>query len=177
MTLTTLIVGSFLSGRLQLACHGWRPPAAIAAFTLGTLILCLAAGWITRLPFSDSFTVGLLATIRNGNLGLLLKASLFPAAASASPMANAVLYVVLLYSGASLVVVPSSSSPQPSADATRGKLDIDASPSSTWRRRRRAVTEAGRCARARAATEWDACKRGLSDMTLLFAPRRDASVC
>jgi BASS family bile acid:Na+ symporter len=102
--MTTLIIGSLASGRLEIAAYGWRPPAAIGTFALGTMLLCLAAGWITRLSFSDSFTVGLLATIRNGNLGLLLKASLFPALASASPTANAVLYVVLLYSGASLVV-------------------------------------------------------------------------
>jgi BASS family bile acid:Na+ symporter len=104
LTLTTLIVGSLLSGRLQIAAYGWRPPAAIGAFALGTFLVCLAAGWLARLPVAESFTVGVLSTIRNGNLGLLLKASLFPAVASASPMATMTLYVVLLYSGASLLV-------------------------------------------------------------------------
>jgi BASS family bile acid:Na+ symporter len=104
VTLTALIVGSFASGRLQVAAHGWRPPAAISAFAAGTFLLCLGLGWLFSLPQDESFTVGVLTTIRNGNLGLLLKASLFPAVAGAGPTASGVLYVVLFYSGASLVV-------------------------------------------------------------------------
>jgi BASS family bile acid:Na+ symporter len=104
VTMTTLIVGSLTSGRLQVAAYGWRAPAAIGVFAAGSLVLCYALGWLLSLSVPESFTVGVLTTIRNGNLGLLLKASLFPAVAGASPMANAVLYVVLFYSGTALVV-------------------------------------------------------------------------
>jgi len=48
--------------------------------------------------------VGVLTNLRNGNLPLLLKARLFPATAVADPVGNAVLFVVLFYSGASLAV-------------------------------------------------------------------------
>lgn len=104
VTLTTLIVGSLASGRLQVAAYGWRAPAAIGALAAATFLLCLFLGWLLNLSAADSFTVGVLTTIRNGNLGLLLKASLFAGAASTTPAASAVLYVVLFYSGASLVV-------------------------------------------------------------------------
>jgi bile acid:Na+ symporter, BASS family len=104
VTLTTLIIGSFASGRLHVAAYGWRPPSAISALAAATFLLCLVFGRLAKLPASDSFTVGVLTTIRNGNLGLLLKASLFADLASTTPTANAVLYVVLFYSGASLVV-------------------------------------------------------------------------
>jgi hypothetical protein len=45
-----------------------------------------------------------LCTIRNGNLALLLKARLFPATSADPEVGDAVLYVILFYSGASLVV-------------------------------------------------------------------------
>jgi BASS family bile acid:Na+ symporter len=104
VTMTSLIVGSLASGRLQVAVYGWRAPAAIGAFAAVTFLLCQLVGRLISLSAAESFTVGVLATVRNGNLGLLLKASLFPALAGAGPVANAVLYVVLFYSGASLVV-------------------------------------------------------------------------
>src|SRR5262249_1164264 len=74
VTLTTLIIGSVASGRLHVAAYGWRAPAAISALAAGTMLLCLVLGWLLHVPASDSFTVGVLTTIRNGNLGLLLKA-------------------------------------------------------------------------------------------------------
>jgi BASS family bile acid:Na+ symporter len=109
VTLTALVVGSLGSGRLQLAAYGWRAPLAIAAFAAAMLVLGCGLGWLLRLAAAESFTVGVLATIRNGNLGLLLKASLLggagPVAGSGlDQVADAVLYVVLLYSAAALVV-------------------------------------------------------------------------
>ncbi len=104
VTLTLLVIGSLASGRLQIAAYGWRPPVAIAAFAAAVFLLCYVMGWLLGLSRQDSFTVGVLTTIRNGNLGLLLKASLFPGLAGAGLIAGAVLYVVLFYSGASLVV-------------------------------------------------------------------------
>ncbi len=104
VTLTLLVVGSLASGRLQVAAYGWRPPVAIAAFATVAFLMCYALGWLLSLPRREWFTAGVLTVVRNGNLGLLLKASLFPGLAGAGPIAGAVLYVVLFYSGAALVV-------------------------------------------------------------------------
>ena len=47
--------------------------------------------------------IGIETTIRNVNLGLMLKALLWPAAAGANEVGDAVLFVLLFYGGASLI--------------------------------------------------------------------------
>jgi BASS family bile acid:Na+ symporter len=103
VTLSTLVIGSLTSGRLQIAAYGWRPPLALATAATVVLVACFVMSLLGRLPRADSFTAAIVSTIRNGNLALLLKARLFPAT-SADPVGDAVLYVVLFYSGAMLVV-------------------------------------------------------------------------
>jgi BASS family bile acid:Na+ symporter len=105
VVLTTLVVGSLTSGRLPIAAYGWLPPLALILFGGVIMGLCYAAGFLSGLKLSDSFTVAQLVTVRNGNLGILMKASLFPAVADVvDPIGNGVLYVVLFYSGVSLVL-------------------------------------------------------------------------
>jgi BASS family bile acid:Na+ symporter len=51
----------------------------------------------------DSTAINIEATVRNGNLGLLIKASLFPAVVGvADPVGDMVLFTVLLYGGLAL---------------------------------------------------------------------------
>jgi BASS family bile acid:Na+ symporter len=104
VTLTTLVIGSLTSGRLQIAAYGWRPPLALATIATTIFLLCYLLTLLSRQPRAESFTTAVLCTIRNGNLALLLKADLFPATASPDPVGDAVLYVILFYSGAALVV-------------------------------------------------------------------------
>lgn len=105
LTLTTLIVGSIASGRLTITAYGWLPPLMLIALGGVTLLVCYGLGFLLRMSSTDSFTVAVLVTVRNGNLALLLKASCFPALAGVhDPVADGVLFVILFYSGVSLAV-------------------------------------------------------------------------
>jgi BASS family bile acid:Na+ symporter len=77
---------------------------------LFTLVLTVT-GWIAprlfRLARPDSTAIEFEVIVRNINLGVLLKASLFPAAAAAtSDIGDAVLFTLLLYGALQLIVAP-----------------------------------------------------------------------
>jgi len=100
-----IIIGSATSGRLDVGQFGWRAPVAIVVFQLLALWLCYLFGAIVRLPVSDSFAIAIEVVVRNAHLGVLLKASLFPAGdEKSSLMGNGVLFVVLFYGGISLLI-------------------------------------------------------------------------
>lgn len=100
-----IIVGSAMSGRLDVGRYGWRTPVAIVLFQMMGIWCCYLFGAIVRLPLADSFTVAIEVVVRNAHLGVLLKASLFPASSGeAGLIGNGVLYVVLFYGLASLAV-------------------------------------------------------------------------
>jgi BASS family bile acid:Na+ symporter len=106
VTLTTLVIGAFVSGRLEVFKYGWTRPAALFVFAAATFLVCYLLCLAVTRGRSESFTVGSLATLRNGNLALLLKASLFPVAEdpTGNVVGDAVLYVIMLYSGASVII-------------------------------------------------------------------------
>jgi BASS family bile acid:Na+ symporter len=129
--LTALVIGSLISGRLQIASYGWGPPAALVAFAVAIFSICSLAGRAAALDRRQSFTVGTLSTLRSGNLALFLNAKLFPAGVL-DPVGDAVLFVILFYSGASIVVslgtmlirraaIAAASPPTP-PHPTRGRL-------------------------------------------------------
>jgi BASS family bile acid:Na+ symporter len=95
-----IAIGAAGAGRLEVGAHSAVPIAAIAILAL----LCQAAGtlpgWLLGLSRGDLAALAIENSIRNTNLALLLKASLFPAAAGvADPLADGVLFVALLYGG------------------------------------------------------------------------------
>ncbi|QDU61360.1 Sodium Bile acid symporter family protein [Planctomycetes bacterium Pan216] len=110
--LAAMVVGSLGSGRIDPHAYGWRVPTAIILF-------CVVAQQLSMIPFRflgwpspDRIAVGMEVTVRNVNLALLVKASLFPAAAiltsgaegvSSTAIADGVLFVVLYYGAVSLV--------------------------------------------------------------------------
>ena len=62
--------------------------------------ICCACGKLIRLPNDESFTAAIEVSVRNTHLGVLLKASLFPALTDTSdPIGDGVLYAVLCYGG------------------------------------------------------------------------------
>ena len=105
LMLLLMAVGALSSGRLDLFGFGWRAPLALILFGIGSVWLSYGLGFLIRLPVADTYTVGVEVVVRNAHLGVLLKASLFPAVADvADPVADGVLYVVLLYGVASLLI-------------------------------------------------------------------------
>lgn len=96
-----MVAGSIGSGRIRWGQHGLEVALAIILF-------CLAGQQLNMLPFRifgwprpDRMAVGIEITMRNMNLALLIKARLFP---SADELGGAVLFVILFYAGAAMVI-------------------------------------------------------------------------
>lgn len=102
-----IVVGSASAGRLDLDAFGMDNVRLVIYFTL----VLVAAGWgaprLFRLSRPDSTAVEFEVIVRNTNLGVMLKASLFPAAANATAqLGDTVLFTVLLYGGLQLLIAP-----------------------------------------------------------------------
>ena len=93
-----MIVGSTGAGRINGWEYGWQGPLAIVLFCLLNQQLSLLPFRVMRWPSQDGLAVGIEVTMRNVNLGLLLKASLFPATDhTIRAISDGVLFVLLYY--------------------------------------------------------------------------------
>lgn len=100
-----IVVGSMSAGRLNLAAFGMDNALLVVYFTLALT----ATGWLaTRLftlPRPDSIAIGFEVIVRNVNLGVLLKASLFPASTAATAqLGDTVLLTLLLYGSLQMII-------------------------------------------------------------------------
>lgn len=99
--LLMIIVGAALSGRLDLKLFGIPNILLIALFILSMALISWLISWgLLRLPYPDATAVDMEVVVRNINLGLMLKALLFPAVLSqADSVGDTVLLSLLLYGG------------------------------------------------------------------------------
>lgn len=102
-----IAVGSMSAGRLNLAAFGMGNVLLVVLFTLALT----ATGWLAprllRLSRPDATAIEFEVIVRNVNLGVLLKASLFPASVAATgELGDAVLFSLLLYGGLQLILAP-----------------------------------------------------------------------
>jgi len=95
-----MVAGSLGSGRIKPMEHGFGVPIAIILF-------CLLGQQLNMLPFrllgwarTDRTAVGIEITMRNMNLALLIKATLFR---EGNAIGNGVLFVVLFYAATAMV--------------------------------------------------------------------------
>lgn len=102
--LTLIIVASLVTGRIQGEGVGWRATLAVVLLAMAMLWITYAICLACRQSLDDTYTIGIEVVVRNGNLGLLIKASLFPAGSAGSELANPVLFTVLSYAVISLIV-------------------------------------------------------------------------
>lgn len=98
-----MVVGSAGAGRLDVAAYGLVGPAAVvllcAVFQLLAWSITLAAG--SGEP--ERIAISIEVTIRNTNLAVMVKASLFPAVTGVvDPIGDGMFFVALLYGGAAL---------------------------------------------------------------------------
>ena len=95
-----IVIGASGAGRIDMDKFNGPDLAALAALAVS---FCLISWWAPRLlglNRPDSTAINIEVTMRNGNLGLLIKASLFPAVVGvADPVGDMVLFTVLLYGG------------------------------------------------------------------------------
>jgi BASS family bile acid:Na+ symporter len=95
-----IAVGSAGAGRLDLGADSGPSLLALLVFAALAQQAGTLAGWLVGLPRPDLAALAIETGIRNTNLALLLKATLFPAAPGiADPMGDGVLFAVLLYGG------------------------------------------------------------------------------
>lgn len=101
-----IVVGAASAGRVDPDAFGWIGPGLILCFAITLQQLALLVSRTAGLAPRDRVAIAVEVTIRNTNLALLIKASLFPVAAGvADPIGDGVFFVLLLYGGGAIVVV------------------------------------------------------------------------
>lgn len=100
-----IVVGSLSAGRLDLDVFGLGSVFLVTAFTILLAAMAYLAPRVVRLSRPDVSAIQFEVIVRNVNLGVLIKASLFPASATATAhLGDMALFTLLLYGGLQLVV-------------------------------------------------------------------------
>lgn len=105
LTIVLIVIGAAGAGRLDMDAFGLANLGIVAGFI--TVITLL--GWLTprllAVPTADRAAIAIELSVRNTNLGLLIKASLFPAVVGVNdPVGDQVLFTVLLYGALMLLI-------------------------------------------------------------------------
>jgi BASS family bile acid:Na+ symporter len=101
-----IVVGAASSGRIDPAAHGWAAPLAIFALALSGMNAGMLCCRLFGLPSRDRIAIGIEAGVRNTNLALLIKASVFPAVPGRpDPIGDGAFFVALLYGAFALPTV------------------------------------------------------------------------
>lgn len=100
-----IVIGATGSGRVDVEKFGLYNLGVVMLFLFFLATASWLIPWLARVGRPDNTAINIEVTVRNGNLGLLIKASLFPAiAGTADPVGDNVLFTVLIYGGAALLV-------------------------------------------------------------------------
>lgn len=100
-----MVIGGAGSGRLDASAYGAMGPIAIFALASCAQTLAWLVARLTRLAAGDRLAIMVEVTVRNTNLALLIKASIFPAVTGeVDPIGDGMFFVALLYGGAALLM-------------------------------------------------------------------------
>lgn len=100
-----IVIGSGLAGRLNLEAFGSGNLLLVLLFTVSLSLMAYLVPRLMRLSRPDSIAIEFEVIVRNVNLGVLIKASIFPAAASATAqLGDMVLFTLLLYGALQMLV-------------------------------------------------------------------------
>ncbi|WOJ95322.1 bile acid:sodium symporter [Congregibacter brevis] len=103
--IAAIIVGSSMSGRLDVGAFGLSNLGVIILFILALVLASILACKILGLSSVDATAIDMEVVVRNINLGVLIKASLFPAiTGQPDPMGDFVLFSLLVYGGVQMLV-------------------------------------------------------------------------
>ena len=98
-----ILVGSVGSGRLDLRAYGWLGPLAVLLLGVLSQLASVLLSRLLRFDAIAAFTIGTSVLLRNCNLAVMLKASLFPAdSPHDAEVGDGTLFAALLYGGISL---------------------------------------------------------------------------
>lgn len=105
LVLLLIVVSSLQSGRIRVWEHGWLVPTLLVACVIAQYMLTQIITRALRLAIPDCNTLAIEVAIRNGNLAILLSATLFTAGSTADQeLSRGALYVALFYGGAALAL-------------------------------------------------------------------------
>lgn len=100
-----IVAGSAIAGRLDVAAFGHGNILMVTVFAVALSIMAYWVPKLMRLSRPDSTAIEFEVIVRNINLGVLIKASIFPAAASETArLGDMVLFTLLLYGGLQMLV-------------------------------------------------------------------------
>ena len=100
-----IIVGSSSAGRLDIQAFGNDNVMLIIAFVFALTFVGWFIPYALRLVKPDLTAIQMEVVVRNVNLGVLIKASMFPAVAGAdNSVGDKVLFAILLYGGVQMLV-------------------------------------------------------------------------
>lgn len=101
-----IVVGSATAGRLDVDAMGVANLAVVTGFALLLAGIAIASTVATRRPWPDVTAITIETTVRNTNLGLLVRTSVFgTAVAGGDPVADLALFTLLAYAGISFALV------------------------------------------------------------------------
>ena len=100
-----IVVGSGIAGRIDIEAFGWSNALIITVLTLLFAVIGWSSGRVTGLKRTDCSAIEMEVVVRNVNLGILIKATLFPAAdAQTAAIGDTVLFALLLYGGLQMLI-------------------------------------------------------------------------
>lgn len=103
--IAAIVIGSSMSGRLDVEAFGISNLLVIFAFVLTLVFASILACKLLGLSSVDATAIDMEVVVRNINLGVLIKASLFPAVLGhADPLGDFVLFSLLVYGGVQMLV-------------------------------------------------------------------------
>lgn len=91
-----IVIGSISAGRLDLAAFGFNNIAAVIGFLILIALVSALIARLMRLGSSDRTAIEMEVVVRNVNLAVLIKASMFPAS-EVGGIGDTVLFAILLY--------------------------------------------------------------------------------
>ncbi len=100
-----IVIGSASAGRLDFQAFGVTNMILVTVFTIALALMAYLAPRAARLSRADITAIEYEVIVRNINLGILLKASIFPAAAAATArLGDTVFFTLLLYGTLQLLI-------------------------------------------------------------------------
>ncbi|GAA5317529.1 MAG: bile acid:sodium symporter family protein [Candidatus Pelagadaptatus aseana] len=98
LVIVAIVIGSAGAGRLDTEAFGLDNMLIIGGFFVGLILVGAIPPAMAGLSRPDTVAIEVEVAVRNTNLGLLIKASLFPAVAGQmDPVGDFVLFTLLLY--------------------------------------------------------------------------------
>jgi BASS family bile acid:Na+ symporter len=100
-----IVIGSISAGRLDIAAFGVDNVMRVLVFALALAVMGFAVPKLLGLSTRDASAIEFEVIVRNVNLGILIKAALFPAAvAGTAALGDTVLFTLLLYGALQLLL-------------------------------------------------------------------------